>query len=37
MPEELPTAPVTTHIRMIDEPKSDVGFDKFSFDEEVVL
>ena len=37
IPEELPTAPVTTRIQMIDKPKSDVGFDKFSFDEEVVL
>ena len=37
MPEELPTAPVTTRIQMIDKPKSDIGFDRFNFDEEVIL
>lgn len=34
-PEELPTAPVTTYITMLDEPqKPPVGFEKFDFDEE---
>ena len=37
IPEELPTAPVTTRIQMIDKPKSDIGFDRFNFDEEVIL
>ena len=34
-PEELPTAPVTTVINMLEEPsKPPVGFDKFNFGEE---
>lgn len=37
MPEELPTAPVTTRIQMIVEPEKNSGFEKFDFDEEVVL
>ena len=37
MPEELPSAPVKTHIKMIDEPKRGDGFERFNFDEEVVL
>lgn len=37
MPEELPTAPVTTYVQMIEEPKHNAGFEKFSFDEEVIL
>ena len=37
MPEELPTAPVKTRIRMITEPEKTSGFEKFDFDEEVVL
>ena len=37
MPEELPTAPIRTSVRMIAEPARDTGFEKFSFDEEVIL
>jgi len=37
MPEELPSAPVTTHIQMLAEPAEPSGFDKFMFDEEVIL
>lgn len=37
MPEELPTAPVKTHIQMIAEPISHSGFERFDFSEEVVL
>ena len=37
MPEELPTAPVKTRIQMIAEPEKNSGFEKFDFDEEVVL
>jgi hypothetical protein len=37
MPEELPTTPVTTSIRMLtDQSHIDAGFEKFNFDEEVV-
>jgi transposase len=37
MPEELPTSPVTTSIRMLTEQSHiDAGFEKFNFDEEVV-
>ena len=36
-PEELPTSPVKTRIQMIAEPTDDSGFEKFSFDEEVIL
>jgi len=35
MPEELPTAPVTTQVQMLANPNdSGLGFDKFNFDEE---
>ena len=37
MPEELPSAPVTTRIQMLAEPDAGSAFDKFNFDEEVVL
>ena len=37
MPEELPTAPVRTSIRMLAEPAGDNSFEKFNFDEEVIL
>lgn len=37
MPEELPTAPVKTRIQMIAPPQVTDGFDKFNFDEEVIL
>lgn len=37
MPEELPSAPVTTRIQMIAEPDERSAFDKFNFDEEVIL
>jgi transposase len=37
MPEELPTAPVKTRIQMITEPERNSGFEKFDFDEEVIL
>ena len=37
MPEELPTTPVATSIRMLTDPSHiDAGFEKFNFDEEVV-
>lgn len=37
MPEELPTMPVKTSIRMLpDQRQIDVSFEKFNFDEEVV-
>ena len=37
MPEELPTTPVTTSIRMLtDQSHIDADFEKFNFDEEVV-
>ncbi|HCG58924.1 MAG TPA: IS21 family transposase [Lachnospiraceae bacterium] len=35
VPEELPTAPVTTSVKMLSKPSaSEFGFDKFNFDEE---
>ena len=37
MPEELPTAPVKTRIQMLEEPVRNGGFDKFNFEEEVIL
>ena len=37
MPEELPTAPVMTRIQMLAEPDEPSGFDRFKFDEEVIL
>ena len=37
MPEEVPTAPVLTHIQMIAEPEQDSNFDRFDFSKEVVL
>ena len=37
MPEELPSAPVMTRIQMIAAPVEDSAFDKFRFDEEVIL
>lgn len=37
MPEELPTAPVKTRIQMLSHPENDSGFEKFNFDEEVIL
>ena len=37
MPEELPSAPVTTRIQMLAEPAEPSGFDKYMFDEEVIL
>lgn len=37
MPEELPTAPVKSRIQMIAPPAAADGFDKFNFDEEVIL
>lgn len=37
MPEELPTAPVMTRIQMLAEPAESSAFDKFRFDEEVIL
>lgn len=37
MPEELPTAPIKTRMQMISPPAVTDGFDKFNFDEEVIL
>lgn len=37
MPEELPTAPVMTRIQMLAEPDEPSSFDRFKFDEEVIL
>jgi hypothetical protein len=37
MPEELPSAPVMTRIQMIAAPVEESAFDKFRFDEEVIL
>jgi hypothetical protein len=37
MPEEFPTAPIKTHIQMIAEPAVASGFERFNFNEEVVL
>jgi len=37
MPEELPSAPVKTRIQMIAPPPENDSFEKFNFDEEVVL
>lgn len=37
MPEELPTAPIKTHIQMIAQPSEKDGFERFNFEEEVVL
>ena len=37
MPEELPSAPAMTRIQMIAAPVEDSAFDKFRFDEEVIL
>lgn len=37
MPEELPSAPVKTHIQMLEQPDKDTGFEKFEFSEEVIL
>lgn len=34
-PEEFPTAPVKSQIRMLEEPVSDLSFEKFNFDKEV--
>lgn len=34
-PEEFPTMPVQTSIRMLDEPKQNLSFEKFNFDREV--
>lgn len=36
IPEELPTAPVTTLVQMIAETASSTGFEKFDFSEEIV-
>lgn len=35
-PEEFPTAPVKTEIRMLKEPEPSLSFEKFNFDKEVV-
>ena len=37
MPEELPSTPVMTRIQMIAAPVEESAFDKFRFDEEVIL
>ena len=37
MPEEQPSAPVMTRIQMIAAPVEESAFDKFRFDEEVIL
>ena len=38
VPEELPTAPVTTRVQMLARPNdSELGFDKFNFDEEGII
>ena len=35
VPEELPTAPITTSVQMLAKPDdSELGFDKFNFDGE---
>ena len=34
-PEEFPTMPVQTSIRMLEEPKQNLSFEKFNFDREV--
>ena len=35
-PEEFPTAPVKSQIRMLQEPVSSLSFEKFNFDKGVV-
>lgn len=37
MPAELPTAPVRTSIQQLAEPDRHIGFERFNFDEEVIL